>query len=277
MKDDKPISPKAFALNIARAFRAEKGVATVEVNHELFELNIIYNSGGLKTANVFLGNFYDEYLRHGDFQNEVDRCLMNLRGTGVDEIFDAQSFDQVAHNLYPKLERREWVEQAERKRPPPQRRIYQPYHQDLAICYVWDTPSKVLFIPHQLRNQWDISVREMHERAMQNLISKAEETEWEIEIEEPFPRTCEVMSFDGYAASRLLCGEIIRAVFGTLDGELVAVVPHRDKLLIFDSPNIESGKIIKQVAAEWFEKSSRTYKLSKKVIPVPWDNRGLDQ
>lgn len=175
------------------------------------------------------GNYFAQYWAHGDLTRELDRFIATLQERSSSPL-DVPSLDLVQNRLFPKLER-EGILTAQR---PPDRSpmIHEPFAANLVVTFVIDSEYTVQFIEDFQLKHWGISLPELSRIAYANLLAKTYETVPIGALKLGVP-VLAVENLDGFAASRILCPEVLTGWFpAELRDDLLISIPNRDLLLV---------------------------------------------
>lgn len=213
---------------------------------------------------IFVVNFYREYLslpRSARKQHLADRAKM----LAARDVECPDDFETARENLRPKL----WVRSAlEKMRLRVQldggdlTRFNPPEYEvgsHLVASLVYDLPDKMVSINSEQLDKWGITYYEALEVARENLEQAPSSF---AQIGDGFYAA---MTGDNYDACRLLLPSLIERL--EVNGDLIAMVPNRDSLLVCGSDDSQGLEIMLDLTAKALEEP-------RPMVPIPlrWDD-----
>jgi hypothetical protein len=130
--------------------------------------------------------------------------------------------------------------------------VSQPIVEGLSVAYAIDNDRTIAYIPRSHFDTWGISVDELHEIALKNLLAKSESLEAQVAQDEAGNISLILFQrLDGYDASRLLLPTLHEKLSGYLGSPFVAGVPNRDILLCFRNDPAALANLQKQIADDF--------------------------
>lgn len=112
--------------------------------------------------------------------------------------------------------------------------VSQPLLDELYVAYAVDNDRTIAYIPRAIMDKWKISVDELHEAAIENLVRQSEAINAQAaQDEEGQVNLVIFQTMDGYDASRLLLPSLHDRLKGYLGSPFVAGIPNRDILICF--------------------------------------------
>lgn len=122
----------------------------------------------------------------------------------------------------------------------------------LSVAYAIDNDRTIAYIPKAHFDTWDISIDDLHEIALKNLMAKSEALEAQVAQDDSGNVSLILFQkLDGYDASRLLLPTLHEKLAGYLGTPFVAGVPNRDILLCFRNDDGTLGNLKKQIAEDF--------------------------
>ena len=223
-----PVSRSQFARLIARELRQVGDKRTSQFHAETFQLRFRENGEDVGVAN--LHNIYEEYShRTGrdrkDYLKQAVRTLLAPYKKLPAEFVDARPDLMLTvreRSYFTLLEAHHWAKGEESCTWP-----HLPMGRYLAVGLVYDLPEAMVMLHQQQLDDWDISFYEAYEAAHANLV------ECEATFSAYDDRLFVADTQDNYDATRILMTDWIRSL--TVEGNPIAMVPNRDKLLITGS------------------------------------------
>lgn len=130
--------------------------------------------------------------------------------------------------------------------------ICQPLIAGLSVAYAVDSDRSLWYIPKGTLTNWRISIDELHDRAIANLVERsqaiaahaAQDTDGTINL-------ILFQTMDGFDASRLLLPTLHERLREHLGSPFAAAVPNRDILLCFRNDEQTVGRLREQVANDY--------------------------
>lgn len=188
-----------------------------------------------------LGNFYAAYARNPAQLDVVVQTFARAM-LGIQPDRATSSFAELADRVYPMLKPLDMlVEVRERKLP---MLAYREFLADLMIAYVIDEGRSVSYINEEHLERWEMSVPEIHERAIENLRRRTEEQVRYTAVGAGEQRLFIFNAGDGYDATRLLLSDTLAAWASEVPGKLVIGIPNRDFLIAFSDANPEIRRAV---------------------------------
>jgi hypothetical protein len=130
--------------------------------------------------------------------------------------------------------------------------VSQPIVEGLSVAYAIDNDRTIAYIPRSHFDTWGISVDELHEIALKNLLAKSESLEAQVAQDDAGNVSLILFQrLDGYDASRLLLPTLHEKLSGYLGSPFVAGVPNRDILLCFRNDPAALANLQKQIADDF--------------------------
>jgi hypothetical protein len=112
--------------------------------------------------------------------------------------------------------------------------VSEPLIEGLRVAYAIDSDRTISYISRKLFDGWDMTVDELHEQAISNLVSRSEEMQANVAQDEAGKITLIILSQrDGYDAARIQLPTLHERLSEHLGSPFVAAIPHRDILLCF--------------------------------------------
>lgn len=130
--------------------------------------------------------------------------------------------------------------------------ISEPFIEGLAIAYAIDADRTISYIAKGLFEQWQISMEELHETAIENLVKHSEEMQANVAQDDEGKINLVILSQrDGYDASRILLPTLHERLSEHLGSPFAAAIPHRDILLCFRNDPATVDRLAPQIAEDY--------------------------
>jgi hypothetical protein len=122
----------------------------------------------------------------------------------------------------------------------------------LLVAYAIDQDRTISYIPQERFNDWRISVEELHELAIENLVARSESlAAHAAEDENGEVNLILFQTMDGYDASRILLPTLHERLRSYLGSPFGAAIPNRDMLLCFRNDDETVNRLAKQVSEDY--------------------------
>ena len=130
--------------------------------------------------------------------------------------------------------------------------ITQPLLDDLHIAYAVDNDRTIAYIPEAVLEKWKISLDELHEVAIANLVRQSEAINAQAAQDEDGKVNLVIFqTMDGYDASRLLLPSLHDRLKGYLGSPFLAGIPNRDILICFRNDDEMVERLQQQIKADF--------------------------
>ena len=129
--------------------------------------------------------------------------------------------------------------------------VSQPFVAGLSIGYAIDSDRTIAYIPRAQFEHWGVSVDQLHETALENLISRSEQmSAHAAQDEDGQINLILFQTMDGYDASRLLLPTLHDRLREHLGSPFAAAIPNRDILLCFRDDEETVERLRDQIAED---------------------------
>ena len=151
----------------------------------------------------------------------------------------------------------------------PQEGVSQVLVEGLQVAYAIDGDRTISYITREQFDTWNITMDELHEIALENLIKRSES----IEAQAAHDGNGQInlilfQTLDGYDASRLLLPTLHTKLRQYLGSPFIAGIPNRDILLCFRNDEETLGRLTKQIAEDY---RSMPHQVTDKLLLVTAD------
>jgi len=210
-----------------------------------------------------LGNFFSAYTRD---PAQLDTIARNFVAAtlGLVPSREISDYTALAERIYPMLKPINLLVKVREQNLP--MLAYREFLAALMIVYVIDEQRSVTFINESHLERWEVSVAEIHERAIQNLRRRTLEQVDFVTVGAGDQRIFIFNSRDGYDATRLLLADLLATWARELPGNLVIGIPNRDFLIGFSDANPEIlERIAQQIQAD---ATGREYSITEQLFTL---------
>ena len=130
--------------------------------------------------------------------------------------------------------------------------VTQPLLDDLHIAYAVDNDRTIAYIPETVLDKWKISLDDLHEVAIENLVRQSEAINAQAAQDEDGNVNLVIFqTMDGYDASRLLLPSLHDRLKGYLGSPFLAGIPNRDILICFRNDDEMIERLQQQVQTDF--------------------------
>jgi len=191
---------------------------------------------------VSLENLYRlTILQPEDMRRNVERWMVELLRAAEGSPDRTGTFEQLKERIMPMILPEEAGEAHADT-------VSQPLVEGLRIAYAIDSDRTIAYIPQVQFKEWNISIDELHEVALNNLIARSETMEASAAQDEDGKISLILFQTgDGYDASRLLLPTLHERLKEHLSSPFAAAIPTRDLLLCFRSDDATLARVKDQV------------------------------
>jgi hypothetical protein len=122
----------------------------------------------------------------------------------------------------------------------------------LLVAYAIDQDRTISYIPLERFKDWNISLEDLHQLAIDNLVARSESlAAHAAEDENGEVNLILFQTMDGYDASRILLPTLHEKLRSYLGSPFGAAIPNRDMLLCFRNDGETVGRIARQVTEDY--------------------------
>jgi uncharacterized protein YtpQ (UPF0354 family) len=147
--------------------------------------------------------------------------------------------------------------------------VTQPFIEGLTIAYAIDSDRTISYLSRSHFAAWNIAFDDLHDTAMDNLISRSEQmTAQAAQDEEGRVTLIFFQQMDGYDASRILLPTLHDRLREHLGSPFAAAIPNRDILLCFRNEPEMVGRLQGQIAEDY---RSMPHQVTDKLFLVTAD------
>lgn len=151
--------------------------------------------------------------------------------------------------------------------------VTQPFVEGLVIAYAIDSDRTIAYIPAAVFKDWDMSVDDLHETALANLVARSEALNAQAaQDEQGRANLILFQTMDGYDASRILLPSLHERLRPHLGSPFAAGIPNRDILLCFRNDEEMVDRLREQVATDYRQ---MPHQVTDKLLLVTADGIAL--
>ncbi|HSI34152.1 MAG: DUF1444 family protein [Phycisphaerae bacterium] len=181
-----------------------------------------------------------------DITHHVERWAVELIRASEGYPDEQGSFDILRERIMPMILPAQFCDEAYESV------VSQPLIEGLRVAYAIDSDRTISYIARSHFDEWNLTVEDIHETAIQNLVKRSEEMAANVAQDEDGRISLVVLSQrDGYDASRLLLPTLHARLSEHLDSPFIAAIPHRDILLCFRHDTETVHRLAPQVAEDY--------------------------
>jgi uncharacterized protein YtpQ (UPF0354 family) len=216
------LSRENFIARVIEIVRAKFPLVKIIETEGTFSLRVNGHTAALE--NLYRG----VALRPEDMQRHVERWMVELLRAAEGTPDRTGKFDDVKDRILP------MVLSSASSEVDTSGLVTQPLVEPLFIAYAIDSDRTISYIPKAMFDSWKVSIEDVHEIALQNLILKSEAINAHAAQDEDGQISLILFqTMDGYDASRLLLPTLHDRLREHLGSPFAAGIPNRDILLCF--------------------------------------------
>lgn len=185
-------------------------------------------------------------LRPDDLERQVDRWMVELLRAAEGTPDQTGSFEQVKDRILP------MVLSAGTAELNTEMMVTQPLIEGLMIAYALDSDRTISYIPRTLFDEWGMSVDDLHQVALKNLVARSEAINAHAaQDQDGSINLILFQTMDGYDASRILLPTLHERLREHLGSPFAAGIPNRDILLCFRDDEETVNRLQAQIAEDF--------------------------
>jgi len=185
-------------------------------------------------------------LKPDEIRQQVERWIVELLRANEGTPDRNGSFDELKDRILPMVLSDAAVQADHRQT------LTEPLVPGLRVAYAIDSDRSIAYIPRPQFKSWNIPHDELHEAALENLISRSESMNAQAAQDEAGQINLILFqSGDGYDASRILLPTLHERLREHLGSPFVAAIPNRDILLCFRNDDETVGRVRQQVEEDF--------------------------
>ncbi len=211
---------------------------------EGFSLSV--NGAVAPLENLYRATSMQSHLHSGDFQHHVERWAVELLRAAEGSPDAAAGYEEVKERILPMV-----VRATDDEGPAPGI-IAQPLVPGLTVAYAIDNDRTIAYIPRVRYEQWGITIEQLHQTAIDNLVSRSEAIAAHAAADESGQVNLILFqTMDGYDASRILLPTLHDRLREHLGSPFAAGIPNRDILLCFREDEETVSRLKQQIAEDY--------------------------
>ncbi len=185
-------------------------------------------------------------LRPDEMRRNVERWMVELLRAAEGSPDQVGTFDELKERIYPMVLSTASTDHR------PQAMVTQPLVGDLIVAYAVDSDHTISYIPESHFNGWNMSIEDLHEAAIENLIRRSEAMNAHAAQDESGAVNLILFqTMDGYDASRVLLPTLHGRLREYLGSPFAVGIPNRDILLCFRDDEETVDRLKRQIAEDF--------------------------
>lgn len=209
-----------FLEQVARVVRAR--FPLVKVRQDVEDFSITVNGFSMSLENLYRSTAQNPE----SFQTLVEQWVLELLRMAEGTPDQKAPFEQLKSRIMP------MVISAGRRDVAGQSMVTQDLLEGLRVAYAVDSPRTIAYVPRRVFAEWKISIDELHEIAIENLVARSQELPAHAaQNEDGAIGFIIIQTHDGYDASRILLPGLHDRLREHLGSPFLAGIPNRDILI----------------------------------------------
>lgn len=185
-------------------------------------------------------------LRPDDVKHHVERWAVELLRASEGSPDQGAPFEQIKDRILP------MIVAASGGETEGSGIVMQPLVPGLQVSYAIDSDRTIAYIPSDVFNKWNLSIEELHDIAINNLISRSESISAHAAADEDGSVNLILFqTMDGFDASRILLPTLHDRLREHLGSPFAAGIPNRDILLCFRNDDETVGRLQSKIADDY--------------------------
>jgi uncharacterized protein YtpQ (UPF0354 family) len=229
-----------FLDQVAQLVAARFPLVKLERNEEEFSLRI---NGHW----AYLENLYRLSMRQPEqWEHSVERWVVELLRAAEGTPDRTASFQELHERIYPMV-----LSQSPRDMSGLSM-VTQQLLEGLTVAYAVDSDRTISYVPQAAFERWGISVEELHEAALANLVARSQTLmAHAAEDENGHVNLILIQVLDGYDSSRILLPGLHERLREHLGSPFLAGIPNRDILVCFRDDPETRQRLTQQIAQDY--------------------------
>jgi len=202
-------------------------------------------------------------MRPEELKHNVDRWIVELLRATEGTPDETGTFEELKDRIFPMVLGNANADVAGAQM------VTQQFVSGLTIAYAVDHDRTISYIPSRVFKSWKISLDDLHERALENLIAKSDSmAAHAAQDEEGNVNLILFQTMDGYDASRILLPNLHEKLRGYLGSPFMAGIPNRDILICFRNEAEITNRLKEQIANDY---NQMPHQVTEKLLLVTAD------
>lgn len=234
------LSREQFIQRVVEHVRVKFPLVKLSRGEQTFSMNVNGNLAPLE-------NLYRvSLLRPEDLERHVDRWIVELLRASEGTPDQGGDLEQIKDRILPMVLASATTELKTDSM------VTQPLIEGLIVAYALDSDRTISYIPRVLFDEWKMSVDDLHEIAINNLVAKSEAINAHAAQDENGAINLILFqTMDGYDASRILLPTLHERLREHLGSPFAAGIPNRDILLCFRDDEETVSRLKPQIAEDF--------------------------
>jgi hypothetical protein len=235
-----PLSREEFVERVVEIVRDRFPLIKIDAGDGGFSLSV---NGALAP----LENLYRVSVLHPtDLKHHVERWAVELLRAAEGSPDAAASYEDVKERILPMVVR------ATEQETPSGGVVSQPLVAGLTVAYAIDNDRTIAYISRARFEQWGLSIEQLHQTALENLIARSESiAAHAAQDENGRVNLILFQTMDGYDASRILLPTLHDRLREHLGSPFAAGIPNRDILLCFRDDDETTARLQQQIKDDY--------------------------
>ncbi len=232
------LSRDQFVEQVVQHLRVKFPLVKIAAGDSPFSLRVNGQVAGLE-------NIYRmSTLRPADRLHQIDRWIVELLRAAEGTPDRSGSFEEIKDRILPMV--------LSGNSEGYKNTVNTPLVDGLITAYAIDQDRTISYIPPERFVDWDITVEQLHQLAIDNLVARSESlAAHAAEDDDGDVNLILFQTMDGYDASRVLLPTLHEKLRGFLGSPFGAAIPNRDLLLCFRDDKQTVARLKKQVAEDY--------------------------
>jgi uncharacterized protein YtpQ (UPF0354 family) len=178
-------------------------------------------------------------LKPEELKHYVQRWAVELLRASEGSPDQGAAFDELSDRILPMVLGKQYVETQA------QSMVSQPLVSELHVAYAIDSDRTIAYIPRAQFDAWNITLDQLHNTAIQNLLGRSEQIAAHAAQDESTGQVNLILfqTMDGFDASRILLPNLHDRLRQYLGSPFCAGIPNRDILLCFRNDDETVSKL----------------------------------
>lgn len=251
------MSREQFVQRVIEHVRVKFPLVKLARGEQQFSMNVNGNLAPLE-------NLYRvSVLRPDDLEHHVDRWMVELLRAAEGTPDQSGEYEEIKDRILPMVLASATTDLKT------DAMVTQPLIDGLIVAYALDSDRTISYIPRPLFDDWDMSIDDLHDVAIKNLVAKSEAINAHAAQDENGAINLILFqTMDGYDASRILLPTLHERLREHLGSPFAAGIPNRDILLCFRDDEETVNRLKSQIAEDF---RSMPHQVTDRLLLVTQD------